>query len=351
MVRIWQNIAIYALAFACGAVLSALSVPLSWLIGALVAGAAIRLGGAPLPLYPPTRQMGQVLIGATVGLAFTHEALAATMQLVTPMVAAGLLTIACGMIAATILVRVARMDMISASLASMPLGPVESATLALHHGLTPAPIIFAQCLRIVMLVTIIPPVVFAFGGAVPDPSAVFRAAAWTWDGSALLVVLAAAGGFTAKLVRFPNPFFNGPCAAGVAAMLLDLPVSPLPYPAIIAGQMLMGVWLGAVFDRAFLSGAVILVLSVLLSTTVLILLCLGLGLAIGGAVGLPWQVMVLATAPGGVAEMALTAKMLQEGVAVVISFHLVRIFIIQLLSPVIFGITARLLTWWEQRGS
>lgn len=40
-----------------------------------------------------------------------------------------------------------------------------------------------------------------------------------------------------------------------------------------------------------------------------------------------WQVFVLGAAPGGVVEMALTAKALNEDVALVTAFHLTRLFI------------------------
>jgi uncharacterized protein len=52
--------------------------------------------------------------------------------------------------------------------------------------------------------------------------------------------------------------------------------------------------------------------------------------------------MVLSTAPGSVTEMALTAKILQEGLAVVTAFHLLRIFIILPFAPWIVGLSARI---------
>ncbi len=64
--------------------------------------------------------------------------------------------------------------------------------------------------------------------------------------------------------------------------------------------------------------------------------------AISAFTGIGWQVMVLATAPGSVTEMALTAKILQQGVAMVTAFHVVRIFILLPAAPLIFAITARL---------
>jgi hypothetical protein len=44
----------------------------------------------------------------------------------------------------------------------------------------------------------------------------------------------------------------------------------------------------------------------------------------GWASGIPIATLVLATAPGGMAEMSLTARNLQLGVPVVTAFHVIR---------------------------
>ena len=79
-----------------------------------------------------------------------------------------------------------------------------------------------------------------------------------------------------------------------------------------------------------------------LTTILLLVLCAALAFAISALTGIAWQTMVLATAPGSVTEMALTAKILDEGVAVVTAYHVVRIFVIIPLAPLIFAVTARI---------
>src|SRR5690606_10363674 len=75
-----------------------------------------------------------------------------------------------------------------------------------------------------------------------------------------------------------------------------------------------------------------------LTTILLLVLCAALAFAISALTGIAWQTMVLATAPGSVTEMALTAKILDEGVAVVTAYHVVRIFVIIPLAPLIFAV-------------
>jgi len=49
------------------------------------------------------------------------------------------------------------------------------------------------------------------------------------------------------------------------------------------------------------------------------------GMALSWASGIPAPTAVLATAPGGIAEMSLTAKVLQFGVPLVTVFHVSRV--------------------------
>jgi uncharacterized membrane protein AbrB (regulator of aidB expression) len=51
--------------------------------------------------------------------------------------------------------------------------------------------------------------------------------------------------------------------------------------------------------------------------------------------------MILGTAPGGIAEMAITAKVLQLGVPVVTAFQVCRLVAVLVLAEPLFGWAAR----------
>ena len=69
---------------------------------------------------------------------------------------------------------------------------------------------------------------------------------------------------------------------------------------------------------------------------------LGLLLVLAGLTGLHPVTLMLATAPGGIAEMAITAQVLQLGVAVVTAFQVCRLVAVLLLAEPLFG-------WLERR--
>lgn len=344
--RLIHILLIYAGALLFGLVAHWIRFPLPWMIGAMVFAATVRMAEQPLPIPGQTRQIGQTLVATSVGLSFTPEAVGAMVSLLVPMVGAAILTIALGFVVAAFLMRITRVDVITAVLASIPMGPVESANLAVKHKVLPGPVIFAQTLRIMLLVILIPPAIVAIDGSITDPVAALSQMDWSWTGACLLGLSGVIGAFAARAVHLANPFFVGSLGGAALAAALSLPITAYPYPVLVLAQVFLGVWLGGVFDRDLLRRARGFIPGSILSSVLMIALCIGMGLGLTWLTGQPWQVMLLSTAPGSVTEMALTAKILEEGLAVVTAFHVIRIFIILPFSGTIIGLTARLATRW-----
>src|SRR6056297_4029590 len=177
--QIWHVALIYAGALACGMVGNWANLPLPWMIGAMAFATAVRLSNLTTQVPSVTRPIGQMIVASSVGLSFTPAAVSALSVLFFPMISAAILTIIAGFAVAALLMRMARVDVITATLSSIPMGPVESANLAGRHGVSPSPIIFAQTLRIMMLVVFIPPALVALSDGVQNPVAVLRAIPWT----------------------------------------------------------------------------------------------------------------------------------------------------------------------------
>jgi len=337
---------IYAGALACGAVGNWLNLPLPWMIGAMLFATSLRLANLPVEVPAATRPIGQMIVATSVGLSFTPAAVSAVAALFVPTISVAILTIVAGFLVAALLMRMARVDVITATLSSIPMGPVESAHLAGRHGVSPGPVIFAQTMRIVLLVVCIPPALVALSDSVHNPVEVLRAIPWTVTGALLLGGFGVSGALAARFVRLGNPFFVGSIGGAALAAALSLPVSAYPYPVLVIAQIFLGVWLGAVFDRKLLRSAGGFIPGAVASSLLMVAICVGMGLGMAWITGEPWPVMILSTAPGSVTEMALTAKILQEGIAVVTAFHLVRIFIILPSAPLIISLTARIAKMW-----
>jgi membrane AbrB-like protein len=92
-----------------------------------------------------------------------------------------------------------------------------------------------------------------------------------------------------------------------------------------AAQLLIGVSLGVRFSAEFVHTAPRWLASVAVGTLSMIAMCALAAKVLAWGTGLHWATMVLGTSPGGIAEMAITAKVLQLGVPVVTAFQVCRL--------------------------
>jgi membrane AbrB-like protein len=67
----------------------------------------------------------------------------------------------------------------------------------------------------------------------------------------------------------------------------------------------------------------------------------GFGLALAAFGGINPGTAILATSPGGIAEMSLTARVLHMGVPIVTAFHVARMVAVVLLIGPLFRMTAK----------
>jgi hypothetical protein len=310
-----------------GYVCQILAVPLPWMIGPMLLTAALGLSFGNPPVRWFYRPVGQVVVATSVGLYFTREALGELLLHGPHMVGAALLTIAAGYIAALVLLRLARTDGTTAFFSSMPGGPVEMAVLAERFGASGGPVALAQTMRIAGIVLIVAPALLWSQGALSSrPVAVTGPV--DLKGLVLLYALAIAASLAMRSLKLSNAFFLGSVGTAAAITASGITLSAVPFPLLVAGQILLGVSLGSRFDREKLVGAGQFVVAGLVSTAVLLLLCFAIAVLMWklGAGTLPS--LTLATAPGSVTEMAIAAKAMNEAVAMVTAYHLVRIFII-----------------------
>jgi membrane AbrB-like protein len=140
-----------------------------------------------------------------------------------------------------------------------------------------------------------------------------------------LLLLAAVGvGLLAERLAGPNPWVLGPLLLAIA-VAVSLPEARL-HPVLVAGgQILLGWNLGQKFSPRLFREAPRLVVASALMTLGFSVLALGLALAVWLGTSLSWTTSFVATTPGGIAEMALTAKALSLNPPAVTAFQAVRL--------------------------
>lgn len=322
-------------------------IPLPWMIGPLFAVAGLRIAGLELTPLSGGRQLGQWAIGAALGLYFSPPVIAELARNAPLVIAAATGSLLVGMACARFMLRLAgsNIDPATAFFASLPGGASEMAVLAERWGGAVDRIAAAHAIRVMMVVSIVP---VALTLADVHGSDVFTpfAREVVWTGVPLLVAASLAGVAVFRLLAIANAWVLGPLLGVALATAFELPLSALPTEVINGGQLLIGCSLGCRFSRGFFRAAPRFIMIAVLTAGLSILLGFLFALMLGGMREVPIATLVLATAPGSVSEMCITAKVLQLGVPLVTACHVLRVVFITLGARPGFALFSR---WIDKR--
>ncbi len=306
--------------------------PLPWFFGALFAVAGCNLAGWRISGPRGGRQLGQILVGVAVGLHLTPAVAAVVVQHLPWMLLVGTVSIVgfgCG--GAAIMGRFAGLDRATGFFGNVPGGMAEMLELGDRNGARPVPLVLSQLTRVTIVVLAIPPALIVLGRTGDE---IFTPAARAVDapGLCLLLAAAAAAALTLNRAGMPNSWMLGSVALVGALTVFGAELSALPREFLGIAQVLIGIALGERFDRSAVRAAP-RVIAVSATTTVLMAgVSATLAAAVAHATGIPVAAMIAAAAPGGLAEMSLTAADLDLGVPLVTAYHVVRIVLITALA-------------------
>jgi membrane AbrB-like protein len=329
-----------------GAFFSAVRAPLPWMLGPLLAMAFGKFLGADLASPMGGRATGQLIIGCALGLYFTPVVAGEVAAHWYLLIAAAMLAVLLAYASGWFLMRSAGLDATTALFASVPGGAAEMTVLGERHGARSDRVVLAQALRVFIVVLIVP---FVFTGIGLHGSDSYRPAQFAVDALGLVALLATAalvGGVLAKL-GMPNAWMLGPLGVTVALTFGEVNLSSIPTWLSNTAQLLIGCSLGSGFERESLRTSPRFIGMVCLSVALAMLgsaLC-AWGLAVLGSV--PVSTMVLATAPGGMAEMCVTAKVLQLGVPLVTAAHVTRVIILVTTTAPMFRLAKHVRRNWR----
>lgn len=307
-----------------------LHVPLPWMLGPLVGTALLSILGAPVRSSLSARNAGQWLLGTTLGLYFTPAVCAALLELSWAIGLAVVWALLLGGLVGWVLLRtqagrIAGLDWRTAYLAGCVGAASEMALIAERAGARADLVASAHSLRM-LLVTIILPLAMLWGapvGRVPTAEVAALPSGLWWMLAATL-----AGGLVLRQLRMTNPWFLGALFTAMALAALELAPTPLPRWLVNTAQLLIGTSLGLRFNRAFLRQAPTWMAMVALATLAMIVASAAFGALLACLSGQPLATMVLATAPGGIGEMAITAKVMGLGAPVVTAFQVCRLAVV-----------------------
>lgn len=318
-----------------------LHAPLPWMIGPLFATAAARMSNVALSCPQPLRAGGQWAIGTALGLYFTPFVVKVVLSYLGFIAAGVSFALLLGACCGWLLHRLSDIDKTTAFFAMAVGGASEMATQGERHGAAVDRVAAAHSVRIMLVVAIIP---FAFKfwgvhGLDPfEPGARFV----DYGGLLLLAALTCAGAFAVERLNWPNAWVIGPLFVAIALTAAGINLSALPEWLVHAGQLFIGVSLGTRFTPEFLHTAPRYLLSVALCSLAALAVAAGFGIGLSYVSGMHPATAILATSPGGIAEMSLTAKTLELGVPIVTAFHVTRMAVLVLTIGPLFRLVRQL---------
>ena len=327
-----------ALAWAAAQLCLYLQTPLPWMLGPLISVSLVSVLGAPTRSWNPLRNAGQWVIGAALGLYFTPE----VVQLISGLWWAIALGVAWALwmgwgfgrcLQVLNAPHIPGLDRATTYYAGAIGGASEMTLLAERQHARTDLVAAAHSLR-VLIVTVLVPFAMQWGGwgqvdILPPPVREVQA-----SGLLLMGALTLLGVGAMLWLQRANPWFMGALLVSMGLTMSSVSLSAIPVGLSNAAQLCIGVSLGVRFNTSFIHAAPRWLISVAVGSLLMIALCAGFAWVLQWTTHMPWPTLVLGTAPGGIAEMAITAKVLHLGVPVVTAFQVCRLVaVLVLVNP------------------
>lgn len=338
----------FALALAAALLCVWLRTPLPWMIGPLLATSLVSILGAPTASWPPLRNAAQWVIGASLGLYFTPQVTALVAGLWWAILLAIAWALGLGWLFGRWLHRghAHRMggsprEQFATSFFAGAIGGASEMTLLAERENARSDLVAAAHSVRLMIVTLVLPFAFTLAdvhgtdATLPGPRDVH------WLGLLALGAATAAGAWLMEKTGRANPWFMGALLVAMGLTMAGLEWSAVPRWLSNVAQLVIGISLGVRFQREFLRAAPQWLAAVAGGTLAMLLLCAGFAWLLAWATGLNVATLVLGTSPGGIAEMAITAKVLMLGVPVVTAFQVCRLVAVLVLVEPLYHRMAR----------
>ena len=308
-----------------------LNIPLPWLLGPLFFVAALRLVSAPIACSKTLRYGGQWVIGTSLGLYFTPAIFELVVNHWFVILVGMLIPIGLSVFGTWVLWKVGRTSLKTAWFSSAIGGASEMSHLAERYGGRVDLVASAHSLRILAVVIVIPFGFQAWGILGGDGTVLTEVAPNIRD-LAVLVVLATLMGWLFQRRDLPNAWVLGPLMMSILLPFSGGVNTSMPTEIVNLGQLLIGWALGDRYRPAFFKAAPRFLLGILIFTLGSLFIVALCGAVIAVYSDLPLATIWLGLAPGGLAEMAITAKVLMLGVPMVTALQVTRMVFVVMIT-------------------
>jgi membrane AbrB-like protein len=226
-------------------------------------------------------------------------------------------------------------------LGSIPGGLTQMAVLCTEIKNTNVAIVtFMQTIRVLIVVFALPFIAVhgLFGSTPADVSTPVTAQISLLDNpyySSFFVVMAIISAFIAARIKVPTPFMLGPVISTIILVLIGLTPPTMPRFLVIIAQIMVGTFMGKNIKLNSIKDCPEILPYTLISAIGLVAVSLLVGVGLTSVHTFSLVSAFLGTAPGGIAEMGITALAVNADISIVIAYQLFRLLTILLIVPIL----------------
>jgi membrane AbrB-like protein len=333
----WRTLAVtFAIAGVGGMIFAYFHLPLPWVLGAMTTSTIAAMAGVRMWVPRWIQVPMTFVLGLLFGTTIAPNIFARLIEWLPSIITIFVFVIVTTAVSMVYLIKVMKTDPVTAYFSSSPGGVIPMSIMGAHYGGELRVIGLVQSMRLIATVVVVPIAFSLFAGYHPTGMAgtgVAMSALHPPD-IPILIAMAVGGWLLAKVARLPAPELVGPLLVMSVCHASGVFTAPIPDGIVAFAQVAVGARLGGGFYRLNFRtfGA-----QLLHATTVaMIMLAMGalFALAILPLSKLPFTALMLAYAPGGIAEMSIVAFNLGIEVVFVITHQLIRFVFVIALVPI-----------------
>mgnify|MGYP002395733971 FL=1 len=324
-----------------GALFEWLTVPLAWLIGAMIFSTVAALAGAPLKSPGRLRHLMIGVLGIMLGSSFTPDVLEHVGQWWVSMATLVTFVIVLTATVALLLNKMAGFDPVTSYFSAAPGGFATMVVMGAEMGGDERDISLIHAIRIMVTVLTIPLWFRFYYDHVPGVAAGLPGVGSVSDiDAADFAILAscALGYPLAKVLRFPAASLLGPMMLSAFVHLSGLTAAKPPSEIVILSQLVIGTGLGCRFVGLQVKRVLKTMMLSVVVTAFMLVLAAGFAFGLSQITGLGFPALLISFSPGGLAEMTLISLAMDIDTAFVSTHHLVRMLFLVIAVPVFFKV-------------
>ena len=313
-----------------------LGLPAGWLVGPMLVALAVALVWKEHPTVPRWGRIASLaVVGGMLAATFRPSVLPLIASYWVPvcLVVCGTLFLSLG--AGLLLSALANLDRKTTALGTLPGAASGMLAMSGPLGADARLVALMQYTRVVIVVVSATLFGRLMSGAAPQQASgqnlqaasqrvelLVQGTVPTYVATALVAVL---GAWAGTRLRLPAGALLGPLILGVA--LEELGMVHLAWPPGVpqAAYLILGLWVGLLFDGDSVKRAGRLFPFVLASTAGLVLACAALGWALAALTGIDGMTAYLATTPGGIDSVAIVALGTKADAPLVLAVQMLRL--------------------------